>query len=36
MKWCRECGLAPGDALVFERAGERRFTLRTGEGGFAA
>ena len=28
MKWCRECGLAPGDALVFERAGERRFTLR--------
>ena len=28
MKWCRERGLEPGDALVFESAGERRFTLR--------
>ena len=28
MKWCRERGLEPGDALVFERAGERRYTLR--------
>ena len=23
MKWCRERGLAPGDAIVFEKAGER-------------
>jgi hypothetical protein len=28
MKWCRERGLEPGDALVFERAGERRYALR--------
>ena len=28
MKWCRECGLEPGDAVVFERLGERRFGLR--------
>jgi hypothetical protein len=28
MKWCRERGLEPGDALVFERLGERRFALR--------
>ena len=28
MKWCRESGLEPGDVLVFERLGERRFALR--------
>jgi hypothetical protein len=27
MKWCRERGLEPGDALVFEKLGERRFRL---------
>jgi hypothetical protein len=33
MKWCRERGLSPGDALVFERAGERRFTLKLEKAG---
>jgi hypothetical protein len=28
MKWCRERGLAQGDALVFEALGERRYALR--------
>ena len=28
MMWCKERGLAPGDAIVFERLGERRFALR--------
>ena len=28
MKWCRERGLEPGDALVFERVAERRYALR--------
>lgn len=28
MRWCREHGLAPGDTIVFERLGERRFALR--------
>ena len=32
MKWCRERGLEPGDALVFERAGERRFRLSVERG----
>jgi hypothetical protein len=27
MKWCRECGLAEGDALGFEWLGERRYRL---------
>lgn len=27
MKWCRECGLAEGDALVFEWLGERSYRL---------
>jgi hypothetical protein len=27
MKWCRERGLAVGDAIVFERLGERRYRL---------
>ena len=33
MKWCRERGLAEGDALVFERLGERRYALRLERGG---
>jgi hypothetical protein len=28
MKWCRERGVEPGDVLVFEQLGERRFALR--------
>jgi len=32
MKWCRERGLEAGDALVFERLGERRFALRLEKG----
>jgi len=28
MKWCRERGLGAGDELVFEKLGDRRFTLR--------
>ncbi len=28
MKWCRERGLEPGDAIVFERLAERRYALR--------
>ena len=28
MKWCRERGLMAGDALVFEKLGDRRFGLR--------
>ena len=28
MKWCRERGVAAGDALVFEALGERRYALR--------
>ena len=27
MKWCRERGLAVGDAIVFEKVGERRYRL---------
>jgi hypothetical protein len=27
-RWCRERGLEPGDALVFEALGERRYALR--------
>jgi hypothetical protein len=27
-RWCRERALQPGDAIVFERLGERRFALR--------
>lgn len=33
MKWCRERGLAPGDAIVFERAGARAFRLRLEKAG---
>ena len=28
MRWCRERGLAVGDAIVFERRDERVFALR--------
>jgi hypothetical protein len=28
MRWCRERALVPGDAIVFEALGERRFALR--------
>ncbi len=28
MKWCQERGLEPGDSIVFEALGERRFALR--------
>jgi len=35
MRWCRERGLEPGDAIVFERAGERTFSLRLEKGGAA-
>jgi hypothetical protein len=28
MRWCRERGLAEGDALVFERLGDHRYGLR--------
>ncbi len=27
MRWCRERGIVPGDALVFEKVGERTFRL---------
>jgi hypothetical protein len=33
MRWCRERGLAEGDALVFERLGERRYRLWLERGG---
>ena len=33
MKWCRERGLEVGDAIVFEKTGERRFALRLEKGG---
>ena len=32
MRWCRERGLAVGDAIVFERLGERAFALRLDKG----
>ena len=28
MRWCRERGIAAGDTVVFEKAGERRYRLR--------
>jgi len=28
MRWCKERGLAVGDAIVFEQLGERRYALR--------
>ena len=33
MRWCRERALAPGDAIVFEKLGERRFALRVEKAG---
>jgi hypothetical protein len=33
MRWCRERGLAEGDALVFERLDERRYRLSLESGG---
>ena len=35
MRWCRERGLEPGDAIVFERTGERVFALRLEKAGVA-
>ena len=32
MRWCKERGLAPGDAIVFERLDGRRFALRLEKG----
>ncbi|HKN45183.1 MAG TPA: hypothetical protein VJW23_14820, partial [Propionibacteriaceae bacterium] len=32
MRWCRERGLEVGDALVFEKCGERTFALRLEKG----
>lgn len=32
MKWCRERGIEEGDALVFERTGERTYRLRLEKG----
>lgn len=32
MKWCQERGLEPGDAIVFEALGARRFALRLEKG----
>ena len=36
MKWCRERGLEVGDTIVFEPAGDHRFTLRLEKAGPAA
>ena len=33
MKWCRERGIEAGDALVFEKMGERRYRLWLEKGG---
>jgi hypothetical protein len=33
MKWCRERGIAAGDALVFDKLDERRFGLTLVKGG---
>ncbi|HET7225182.1 MAG TPA: hypothetical protein VFK69_05645 [Candidatus Eisenbacteria bacterium] len=35
LRWCRERGLEPGDAIVFERLGERRYALRLEKAGAA-
>jgi len=32
MRWCRERGLEPGDALVFEKLGPRRYHLSLEKG----
>lgn len=28
LRWCQERGLEPGDAIVFEKLGDRRFAVR--------
>jgi hypothetical protein len=33
MRWCRECGLAEGDTIVFESLGDRRYRLSLEKGG---
>jgi hypothetical protein len=33
MRWCRDRGLAEGDALVFEKLDERRYRLSLEKGG---
>ena len=32
MKWCRDCGLEEGDAIVFEKLDERRYRLTLEKG----
>jgi hypothetical protein len=32
MRWCRERGLEPGDAIVFEKTGERRYRVSLEKG----
>ena len=32
MRWCRESGLAEGDAIVFEHLGDRRYRLSLEKG----
>lgn len=36
MKWCKERGLEVGDALVFEKVGERRYRLALEKAGAPA
>lgn len=36
MRWCRERGIEEGDALVFEKTGERAYRLRLEKKGEAA
>jgi hypothetical protein len=36
MKWCRERGLELGDAMVFEKTGDRSFVLRLEKGAAAS
>lgn len=33
MRWCQERGIEAGDAIVFERIGERRYRLSLEKGG---
>ncbi len=36
MRWCRERGLEPGDAIVFEHVADRTYRLRLEKAGAAA
>ncbi len=36
MRWCKERGLEPGDTIVFEALGERRFAVRLEKAGASA